>query len=224
MECSPTHHRRHRAPVNRTVDVFIATYNEPLDIVLKTAIAARNMHYPHKTWILDDGDRPEFAAAARRIGVGYITRGPDWEGKPRFAKAGNVNNALFRTTGEFIAIFDADQVPEPEFLDRVLGHFDDPEVAFVQTPQQFWNVPKSRSARQPGRAVLRLHPAGEGRLGCRILLWIQRRAAPGGAHGAGTDPILPNRRRAGPQGTALRAGAACRPLSMPAPRKTWPRA
>ena len=46
-----------QAPVNRTVDVFIATYNEPLDIVLKTAIAARNMHYPHKTWILDDGDR-----------------------------------------------------------------------------------------------------------------------------------------------------------------------
>ena len=110
---------------------------------MKTAIAARNMHYPHKTWILDDGDRPQFAAAACRIGVGYITRGPDWEGKPRFAKAGNVNNALFRTTGEFIAIFDADQVPEPEFLDRVLGHFDDPEVAFVQTPQQFWNVPKS---------------------------------------------------------------------------------
>jgi cellulose synthase (UDP-forming) len=132
-----------QAPGDRTVDVFIATYNEPLDIVLKTAIAARNMHYPHKTWILDDGDRPEFAAAARRIGVGYITRGPDWEGKPRFAKAGNVNNALFRTTGEFIAIFDADQVPDPEFLDRVLGHFVDPEVAFVQTPQQFWNVPKS---------------------------------------------------------------------------------
>jgi cellulose synthase (UDP-forming) len=132
-----------QAPPGKTVDVFIATYNEPLDIVLNAAVAARNMHYPHNTWILDDGDRPEFAAAAHRIGVGYITRGADWEGKPRFAKAGNVNNALFRTSGEFIAIFDADQVPEPEFLERVLGYFDDPEVAFVQTPQQFWNVPKS---------------------------------------------------------------------------------
>ena len=111
--------------------------------MLNAAVAARNMRYPHNTWILDDGDRPDFAAAARRIGVGYITRGANWEGKPRFAKAGNVNNALFRTSGEFIAIFDADQVPEPEFLDRVLGYFDDPDVAFVQTPQQFWNAPKS---------------------------------------------------------------------------------
>jgi cellulose synthase (UDP-forming) len=136
--------RRRPAPSpaarGHTVDVFIATYNEPIDIVLTTAVAARNMTYPHRTWILDDGDRPEFAEAARRIGVGYIVRGPDWEGRPRFAKAGNVNNALFQTSGEFIAVLDADQVPEPHFLDRVLAYFDDPEVAFVQTPQQFWNV------------------------------------------------------------------------------------
>jgi cellulose synthase (UDP-forming) len=131
------------APRGRTVDVFIATYNEPLDIVLTTAVAARDMTYPHRTWILDDGDRPEFADAAHRIGVGYIVRGPDWEGRPRFAKAGNVNNALFKTSGEFIAVLDADQVPEPHFLDRALGYFDDPAVAFVQTPQQFWNVPAS---------------------------------------------------------------------------------
>jgi cellulose synthase (UDP-forming) len=131
------------APHGRSVDVFIATYNEPLDIVLRTAVAARDITYPHQTWILDDGDRPEFAEAARRIGVGYIVRGPDWEGRPRFAKAGNVNNALFQTSGEFIAVLDADQVPEPHFLDRVLGYFDDPEVAFVQTPQQFWNAPAS---------------------------------------------------------------------------------
>jgi cellulose synthase (UDP-forming) len=131
------------APKGRSVDVFIATYNEPLDIVLTTAVAARDIRYPHQTWILDDGDRAEFAEAARRIGVGYIVRGPDWDGRPRFAKAGNVNNALFHTSGEFIAVLDADQVPDPHFLDRVLGYFDDPEVAFVQTPQQFWNVPRS---------------------------------------------------------------------------------
>jgi cellulose synthase (UDP-forming) len=127
----------------RSVDIFIATYNEPLEIVLTTAVAARDVTYPHQTWILDDGDRPDFAEAAHRIGVGYIVRGPDWEGRPRFAKAGNVNNALFETSGEFIVVLDADQVPEPHFLDRVLGYFDDPEVAFVQTPQQFWNAPAS---------------------------------------------------------------------------------
>jgi len=128
------------APAGRTVDVFIATYNEPLEMVLTTAIAARDMTYPHETWILDDGDRPDFRRAAELVGVGYITRGPEWEGRQRFAKAGNINNALFVTSGEFIAILDADQVPEPRFLDRVLGYFDDEEIAFVQTPQQFWNV------------------------------------------------------------------------------------
>jgi cellulose synthase (UDP-forming) len=131
------------APKGRSVDVFITTYNEPLDIVLTTAVAARNISYPHQTWILDDGNRPEFADAAERIGVGYIVRGPDWDGRPRFAKAGNVNNALFQTSGEFIVVFDADQVPEPHFLDSVLGYFNDPEVAFVQTPQEFWNVLRS---------------------------------------------------------------------------------
>ncbi|UAK40187.1 glycosyltransferase [Gordonia bronchialis] len=126
-----------------TVDVFITTYNEPIQMVMQTAVAARDMRHPHRTWILDDGNRPEFAAAARRIGVGYIRRGPDWDGRHKFAKAGNVNNALFQTQGEFVAILDADQVPHPEFLVRVLGYFTDPQVAFVQTPQSFWNVPDS---------------------------------------------------------------------------------
>lgn len=128
------------APAGFTVDVFVTTYNEPVDLVLRTAAAARDMTYPHETWILDDGARPELELAAARLGVGYLTRGPEWEGRPRFAKAGNVNNALFRTTGDLVAILDADQVPEPRFLDRVVGYFTDEEVAFVQTPQHFWNV------------------------------------------------------------------------------------
>lgn len=132
-----------RPAPGQTVDVFITTYNEPLDLVLKTSLAARDMTYPHRTWILDDGDRGEFRAAARQIGVGYIVRGPEWEGRPRHAKAGNLNNALARTSGDFVMILDADQVPGRRFLDRVLGYFDDPEVALVQTPQYFWNVPRS---------------------------------------------------------------------------------
>lgn len=128
------------APPGHTVDVFITTYDEPLGLVLRTAIAAKKIRYPHHTWILDDGDRPEFRLAARRIGVGYITRGPEWQGRPRLAKAGNINNALFRTDGEFFAVLDADQVPEPSFLDAVLGYFTDDRVAFVQTPQEFWNI------------------------------------------------------------------------------------
>ncbi len=130
-----------RAPDGLTVDVFIATYNEPIDLVLATAEAAQRIHYPHLTWVLDDGNRPELRRAAESAGVGYLTRGESWDGRPRHAKAGNLNNAMMATEGEFILVLDADQVPEPEILDRTLGWFTDPQVAFVQTPQEFSNVP-----------------------------------------------------------------------------------
>ncbi|WP_210480118.1 glycosyltransferase family 2 protein [Naasia sp. SYSU D00948] len=129
------------APAGLTVDVFVTTYDEPVELVLDTVEAAKRITYPHLTWILDDGDRPELRRAAERAGVGYVTRGQDWHDRPRHAKAGNLNNAMMSTEGEFILILDADQVPEPEILDRTLGWFTDPRVALVQTPQEFRNVP-----------------------------------------------------------------------------------
>ena len=129
------------SPPQGTVDVFIATYNEPIDLVMTTARAARGIAYPHTTWILDDGARPELERAARDADIGYLTRSDDWMGKPRHAKAGNLNSALFETDGEFLLILDADQIPDPLILHRTLGYFaDDPEVAVVQTPQWFVNV------------------------------------------------------------------------------------
>jgi cellulose synthase (UDP-forming) len=124
-----------------TVDVFITTYNESVDLVRGTAIAARAISYPHKTWILDDGARAEMRTLAKQTGVGYITRSYEWKNRPRHAKAGNLNNALMLTEGEFLLVLDSDQVPKPEILDQVLGYFDDEELAFVQTPQVFENVP-----------------------------------------------------------------------------------
>ncbi|MGN6403927.1 glycosyltransferase [Sinomonas sp.] len=131
------------APAGLSVDVFITTYNEEPELVLTTARAALAIHYPHRTWVLDDGARPEMREAVERLGAGYLSRGDEWVGKPRHAKAGNLNNALHETTGEFILILDADQVPYPEILDRTLGYFNDRKVAFVQTPQYFGNVPDS---------------------------------------------------------------------------------
>ena len=131
------------APEGLSVDVFITTYNEPIDLVVRTAAAAKDIRYPHRTWILDDGARPELAAAAADLGVDYLTRAPSWTGKPRHAKAGNLINALLHTDGEFLLILDADQIPEPEILDRTLGYFTDDGMALVQTPQYFTNVPDS---------------------------------------------------------------------------------
>lgn len=130
------------APPDLTVDVFIATYNEPIDLVMTTARAAKAITYPHRTWVLDDGNRPEMREAAEAEGIGWLTRSADWAGMPRHAKAGNLNNALLNTDGEFMLILDADQIPLPEILDRTLGYFNDEKMALVQTPQWFVNVPE----------------------------------------------------------------------------------
>jgi cellulose synthase (UDP-forming) len=126
-----------------TVDILITTYNEPVEMVATTARGAVAVRYPHKTWILDDGGREDMAEAARALGVGYIVRTEDWEGRPRHAKAGNLNNALLALDGEFVLILDADQIPAPEILDRTLGYFRDDKVSLVQTPQWFSNVTES---------------------------------------------------------------------------------
>lgn len=123
------------APLGRTVDIFIPTYNEDLSILRMTILGALNVQYPHETWVLDDGRRPALHQLCEAMHVHYLTR-PD----NKFHKAGNINAALTQTNGEFIAIFDADQIPFPGFIDQTLGYFVDEKVAFVQTPQEFYNL------------------------------------------------------------------------------------
>ncbi len=129
------------APAGLRVDVYITCYNEPVELVRKTVRAALAIRYPHQTYLLDDGDNPAMRAMACEEGCGYITRSAVWKGFDRHAKAGNLMNALEQTTGDYILVLDADQVPLPQILDRTLGYFNDPHVAFVQTPQYFINVP-----------------------------------------------------------------------------------
>ena len=123
------------APRGRTVDVFITCYDEPLEVLRRTAIGARAIHYPHRTYMLDDGKREEVRAMAEELGIGYIRRVGNAN-----AKSGNLNFALSVTTGEFILQLDADHVPLPHILDRMLGYFNDPKMAIVQSPQDFYNV------------------------------------------------------------------------------------
>ena len=56
------------------------------------------------------------------------------------AKAGNLNHAFGVTSGEFVLQLDADHVPLPNILDRLLGYFNEPTLAFVQSPQDFYNT------------------------------------------------------------------------------------
>lgn len=122
-------------PPGRSVDVFVTCYNEPEDMVRRTLLLARDMDYPHQTWLLDDGNRQSMRALATRLGVRYLARAENTH-----AKAGNLNHALAHSSGELIAIFDADHAPQRHFLVRTLGYFLDEKVAFVQTPQEFFNL------------------------------------------------------------------------------------
>lgn len=118
-----------------SIDVLVTTINESVDMVRRTLLASVNMEYTHQTWLLDDGNRPEMAALAEELKCRYITR-PD----NRDAKAGNLNNALKQSQADFIVVFDSDHAPHKNFLTNTLGYFRDPEVAFVQTPQDFYNL------------------------------------------------------------------------------------
>ncbi len=119
---------------NRTVDVLIPTYNEEPDLLRGTITAALRISYPHRTYVLDDGRRPEVRALCEALGAEYITRENNLH-----AKAGNLNHALKLTNGEFVVIFDADHVADRSFIDRLIGYFSDPRLGFVQTPHAFYN-------------------------------------------------------------------------------------
>ena len=119
----------------RAVDVFICTYNEPAALLRQTIRRALAMRYPHRTFVLDDGRRAEIRALAAELGCEYLTRD-----RNTHYKAGNLNHALGQTDGELIVVLDADHLVRRDFLDRLLGYFDDDRVALVQTPQVFYNV------------------------------------------------------------------------------------
>ena len=133
------------------VDVFIATYNEPTELLRRTVNGCVHMKYPDPgkvhIWICDDNRRPEMRKLAEEMGVGYFDR-PDNEG----AKAGNLNHALGLTAAPYIVTFDADMIPRSDFLLKTIPYFVDVELrekarpegdrlslGLLQTPQSFYD-------------------------------------------------------------------------------------
>ena len=125
-----------RPPITpgRKIDVYVCTYDEPVEVVMATLAGCRALTYPHATYLLDDGRRPEMKEIAALAGAEYLTR-PD----NAHAKAGNLNAALPRTDGDLVFVLDADHVPMPDALDALVGYFDDERMAIVQTPHDFFN-------------------------------------------------------------------------------------
>jgi cellulose synthase (UDP-forming) len=121
----------------RSVAVLIATFDEDEDVLRPTVVGALGIRHdvPHEVWVLDDGGRPWVARMCDELGARYLSR----PAPRRHAKAGNLNHALGVVRAEFLVTLDADHVPRPELLERMLGYMADPEVAIVQGPQAFYN-------------------------------------------------------------------------------------
>jgi cellulose synthase (UDP-forming) len=126
--------QRPPATPGRKVDVYVCTYDEAAEVVMATLAGCRALTYPHTTYLLDDGRRPEMKELAELAGARYLTREDN-----SHAKAGNLNAALPRTDGDLVFILDADHVPMPDALDALVGYFDDERMAIVQTPHDFFN-------------------------------------------------------------------------------------
>lgn len=121
-----------------TVDILICTYNEPIDLLRKTMLAALELKYNKSKlniYLCDDGRREAVKNLSQEYGVNYITR-EDNKG----AKAGNINNAFKLTNGELVAILDADMIAKRNFLIKTVAYFENEKVAFVQVPQSYYNA------------------------------------------------------------------------------------
>jgi cellulose synthase (UDP-forming) len=120
--------------IDASVAVLIPVVNEPVGLIKETIEAARKMRGNKIVYLLDDGNRPELRDYCEREGIRYIIRT-----NRRYNKAGNMNNALKFVKEDFVAVFDADFLPDRKFLTETLPFFADKSIGIVQTPQVYYN-------------------------------------------------------------------------------------
>ncbi|MDS1115992.1 cellulose synthase catalytic subunit [Gordonia westfalica] len=118
-----------------SVDIFLPTCGESLEILRNTYEHVAAMKWPGKlfVYVLDDAAREEVHDLAASFGFDYVVR-PD---RGHLRKAGNLRHACRISHGELIVIFDADFCPRADFLGHLVPYMDDPQVAIVQSPQCF---------------------------------------------------------------------------------------
>lgn len=124
---------------------------EPMDMLEKTLKAMIAVDYPHETWLLDEGDDEKVKKLCKKYNVWHYSR----KGIAKYnlkhgpytmkTKGGNYNSWYdkFGRDYEFVAQIDVDFIPKKNFLMKTLGYFQDPEVAFVGSPQVYGNTKDS---------------------------------------------------------------------------------
>ena len=127
----------------------IVPSKEPFEMVKKTLEAMKKVQYKGKmdVWLLDESNDPTINEACQELGVRHFSRYgvKMWNTQSgafkRKTKHGN-HNAWLKAYGrdyDYVISVDSDHVPLPNFANRLLGYFRDPDVAFVVGPQVYGN-------------------------------------------------------------------------------------
>ncbi len=143
----PMHPNRHfRVAVLTT----IVPGKEPFELVFATLLEMLKIRHNGvmDVWLLDEGNDPYIKAVCEANGINHFSRKdrPEYNTKKGAFKAktkhGNHNawRAEYEDRYDLVAQMDPDHIPSPDFLERSVGYFNDPDVAFVVAPQVYGNI------------------------------------------------------------------------------------
>ncbi|TAL44323.1 MAG: glycosyltransferase, partial [Methylovulum sp.] len=124
------------------VSLHLPIHNEPPAMVRKTLEALAKVDYPHLEVLVMDNNTKDPAIwepvrdDCERLGPMF--RFFHLENWPGF-KAGAINHALEQTApdAEIIAVIDSDYILSPDWLNSMVPYFDNENVGFVQSPQDY---------------------------------------------------------------------------------------
>lgn len=127
------------------VTVQLPVYNERF-VIERLLEAVGNLDYPQEKLqiqVLDDSDAGDGTSEAIDSAVeGLLRQGWHVDVQRRRErsgyKAGALQEGLASATGELVAIFDADFVPQADFLLRVVGYFSAPDSGRLGMVQARW--------------------------------------------------------------------------------------
>jgi cellulose synthase/poly-beta-1,6-N-acetylglucosamine synthase-like glycosyltransferase len=124
------------------VSLQVPAYNEPPDMLIETIRSLEAIDYPALDIIVIDDNTPdpetwkpveEYCRDRPRVRFVHVDDLPGF-------KAGGLNYLLREHTApdvELIGVIDADYLVDPGYLREVVGYFADPNLAFLQTPQDY---------------------------------------------------------------------------------------
>ncbi len=139
LKSKKTHPQKLNLPKDLPViTIQLPLFNE-LYVTERLLNSVCNLHYPKnklEIQVLDDSTDESLALAIKlveaKVALGFDIKHITREKNTGF-KAGALQNGLTKAKGEFIAIFDADFLPEQDFLQQLIPYFNDTKIGMVQS-------------------------------------------------------------------------------------------